>query len=139
MFHAFPLIDALSMLSLDYANAGTMDVNNPIIPTIVLIIFISYNIISGVRFSQIGDIANTIYHLALLGHDVQACISFRDISAIIKKKESAVNGGNGDGNDNNNYNNNYSHSNEKSTQPYKIFSESKKPVQVAIELGLREK
>ena len=33
-----------------------------------------------------------------------------------------------------------SHSNnEKATQAYKLFSEGKKPVQVAIELGLREK
>ena len=65
----------------------------------------------------------------------EARISFRDIAAIIKKKEVAAHGGNGNGN-NNKY---YSHSNEKATQAYKLFSEGKKPVQVAIELGLREK
>ena len=65
----------------------------------------------------------------------EARISFRDIAAIIKKKEVAAHGGNGNGN-NNKY---YSHSNEKTTQAYKLFSEGKKPVQVAIELGLREK
>jgi hypothetical protein len=64
-------------------------------------------------------------------------MSFRDIAAILKKKEAAeVNGGNGDGNANNK--NNYSHSNEKSIQAYKLFSEGKKPFEVAIELGIRE-
>jgi hypothetical protein len=63
----------------------------------------------------------------------EARISFRDISAIIKKKEAAVNnGGNGNGNVNN------SHSNEKATQAYRLFSEDKKPFEVAIELGIRE-
>jgi hypothetical protein len=65
----------------------------------------------------------------------EARISFRDISAIIKKKEAAVNCGNGDGNDNNKY---YSKPNEKFTQSYKLFSEGKKPYEVAIELGIRE-
>ena len=64
----------------------------------------------------------------------EARISFRDISAIIMKKEAAVNGGSGNGN-NNKY---YSHSNEKATQAYKLFSEGKKPFEVAIELGIRE-
>jgi hypothetical protein len=66
----------------------------------------------------------------------EARISFRDISAIIKKKEAAVNGGNGDGNDSNNKY--YSNPNEKATQAYKLFSEGKKPFEVAIELGIRE-
>jgi hypothetical protein len=67
----------------------------------------------------------------------EARISFRDIAAILKKKEEAVNDvDSGNGNGNNKY---YSHSNEKATQAYKLFSEGKKPVQVAIELGLREK
>jgi hypothetical protein len=35
-------------------------------------------------------------------------------------------------------NDNKKSSNEKATQAYKLFSEGKKPVQVAIELGLRE-
>jgi hypothetical protein len=64
----------------------------------------------------------------------EARISFRDIAAILKKKEAAVNGGNGDGNGDNNF----SHSNEKFTQAYKLFSEGKKPFEVAIELGIRE-
>ena len=62
----------------------------------------------------------------------EARISFRDIAAILKKKEAAVNGGNGDGNVNN------SHSNEKATQAYRLFSEGKKPFEVAVELGIRE-
>jgi hypothetical protein len=66
----------------------------------------------------------------------EARISFRDISAIIKKKEAAVNGGNGDGNGNNSKY--YSKPNEKFTQAYKLFSEGKKPFEVAIELGIRE-
>jgi hypothetical protein len=53
----------------------------------------------------------------------EARISFRDIAAIIKKKEAAVNGGNGNGNDNKYY----SKPNEKCTQAYKLFSEGKKP------------
>jgi hypothetical protein len=49
----------------------------------------------------------------------EARISFRDIAAIIKKKEGAVNGGNGNGNDNKYY----LHSSDKSIQAYKLFSE----------------
>jgi hypothetical protein len=65
----------------------------------------------------------------------EARISFRDIAAILKKKEAAVNGGNVNGNGNNK--NNF-YSNEKATQAYKLFSEGKKPFEVAIELGIRE-
>jgi hypothetical protein len=79
----------------------------------------------------------------------EARISFRDITAILKKKEAAevnaVGNGSGIGVDNQQQ---YQQSddsstnkspNEKATQAYKLFSEGKKPVQVAIELGLREK
>jgi histone deacetylase complex regulatory component SIN3 len=59
----------------------------------------------------------------------EARISFRDIAAIIKKKEATVNSSNGNGN--NKY---YSHSSDKSVQAYKLFSEGKKPFEVAIEL-----
>src|ERR671926_506158 len=83
----------------------------------------------------------------------EARISFRDISAIIKKKEAAeVNDvGNGNGNgigvaynrqqqqQSDDSNNNNKSPNEKATKAYKLFSEGKKPVEVAIELGLREK
>ena len=76
-------------------------------------------------------------------------ISFRDIAAILKKKEKAADA-NGDGSRNGNgkvamdnqqqqLGNGSSHSNQKSTQAYKLFSEGRKPVDVAIELGLREK
>jgi hypothetical protein len=63
----------------------------------------------------------------------EARISFRDIAAIIKKKEAAVNdGSSSDGG------NGIVKSNQKSTQAYKLFSEGKKPFEVAIELGIRE-
>ena len=75
----------------------------------------------------------------------EARISFRDIGAILKKKEAAVNGS---GNrivvaDNqeqqSNDSNNNKPSNEKATQTYKLFSEGKTPVEVAIQLNLSEK
>ena len=79
----------------------------------------------------------------------EARISFRDIAAIIKKKEEAadVNGdgsGNGNGiiaidNQQQQLGNGSSQSNQKSTQAYKLFSEAKKPVEVAIQLNLSEK
>jgi hypothetical protein len=67
----------------------------------------------------------------------EARISFRDIADILKKKEeaAAVNGGNVDGNGNNK--NNF-YFNEKTTQAYKLFSEGRKPIEVTIELNLRE-
>jgi hypothetical protein len=79
----------------------------------------------------------------------EARMSFRDIAAIIKKKESAAVNGDGRGNGNGivvavdnqqqRIGNGSSHSNQKSTQAYKLFSEGKKPVEVAIQLGLSEK
>ena len=80
----------------------------------------------------------------------EARISFRDIAAILKKKEAEVNHASGNGNgivviDNrqqqqqsNDSNNNNKSPNEKA-QAYKLFSEGKKPVDVAIQLGLSEK
>jgi DNA-binding CsgD family transcriptional regulator len=63
-------------------------------------------------------------------------MSLRDISIILKKQ--AVNQGLAMIDDDED--NKKSHSNnEKVTQAYKLFSEGKKPVQVAIELNLREK
>src|SRR6185437_8530980 len=73
----------------------------------------------------------------------EARISFRDIAAILKKKEeAAVNNGSGSGNgirvamDNQQQQlgNGSSHFNQKSTQAYKLFSEGKTPVDVAIQL-----
>ena len=77
----------------------------------------------------------------------EARISFRDISAIIKKKEAAANdNGSGSGNgivlvgkqqqsdDSTNKS-----PNEKATQAYKLYDEAKKPVEVAIQLSLSEK
>ena len=63
----------------------------------------------------------------------EARISFRDIAAILKKKETSVNDGSSDGGDG------LVKSNQKSTQAYKLFSEGKKPVEVAIQLGLSER
>jgi hypothetical protein len=78
----------------------------------------------------------------------EARISFRDIAAILKKKETtAVNGdgsGNGNGirvamdNQQQQLGIGSSQSNQKSTQAYKLFSEAKKPIELAIELNLRE-
>ncbi|MGB7636353.1 MAG: hypothetical protein WBL88_02140 [Nitrososphaeraceae archaeon] len=77
----------------------------------------------------------------------EARISFRDIATILKKKEAAaVNDGSGSGNgivamDNQQQQlgNGSSQSNQKSTQSYKLFSEGKTPVDVAIKLSLSEK
>jgi hypothetical protein len=81
----------------------------------------------------------------------EARISFRDIAAILKKKEAAVNDyGSGNGNgigvdnqqqqqQNNDSNNNNKSPNEKATKAYKLFDEGKNPVEVAIQLGLSEK
>src|SRR5438105_2705465 len=63
----------------------------------------------------------------------EARMSFRDIGAILKKKE--VNSGGGNVIDNGINRS----SNEKATQAYKLFSEGKKPVEVAIQLNLSEK
>jgi hypothetical protein len=77
----------------------------------------------------------------------EARISFSDIAVILKKKEAAVNDdGNGRGNGNGTeivanqqlQNDNNKSPNEKTTQAYKLFSECKKPFEVAIELGMRE-
>jgi hypothetical protein len=77
----------------------------------------------------------------------EARISFRDISDIIKKKEagavsdgdSSRNGGVAMDNQQQQLDNGSSQSNQKSTQAYKLFSEGKKPVEVAIQLGLPER
>ena len=65
-------------------------------------------------------------------------MSLRDIGFILKKGQ--VNHGivtiMGDGN---NSNNNNKPANEKATQAYRLFSEGKKPVEVAIQLSLSEK
>jgi chorismate mutase len=78
-------------------------------------------------------------------------MSFRDIAAILKKKDAAAVNGSSDGNGNGNGivtmgnqqqqlgNGSSSQSNQKSTQAYKLFSEGKKPVEVAIQLGLSER
>ena len=68
-------------------------------------------------------------------------MSLRDIGFILKKGQ--VNHGitatiMDDGN-NSNSNNNNKPANEKSTQAYKLFTEGKKPVDVAIQLNLSEK
>jgi hypothetical protein len=72
----------------------------------------------------------------------EARISFRDITAILKKKEEAVNdGGNGIVNNQQQQNNDSINKspNEKATKAYKLFDEGKKPVDVAVKLGLSEK
>jgi hypothetical protein len=72
----------------------------------------------------------------------EARISFRDIAAIIKKKEAAVNGGNGDDSGSGNeiaVVDNQQIKKDNNTQAYKLYSEGKKPVDVAVQLGLSEK
>jgi hypothetical protein len=78
----------------------------------------------------------------------EARISFRDIAAILKKKEAAVNDSSGIGNgivlvdkqqQSDDSNNKSPNENEKATKAYKLYDEGKKPVEVAIELGLSEK
>ena len=79
----------------------------------------------------------------------EARMSFRDIGTILKKKEAAAVNGDGSGNGNGirvaidnqqqQLGNGSSHFNQKSTQAYKLFSEGKTPVEVAIELSLSEK
>jgi hypothetical protein len=78
----------------------------------------------------------------------EARISFRDIAAILKKIEAAAVNGDGSGNgngirvaidDGTNSSNNNKPSNEKATQAYKLFSEGKTPIEVAIQLNLSEK
>ena len=75
--------------------------------------------------------------------------SFRDISAIIKKKEAAVNDAYGSGNgiglvDNqqqqqSNDSNDKKPPNKKATKAYKLFDERKKPVEVAVQFSISEK
>ena len=62
-------------------------------------------------------------------------MSLRDIGFILKKGQ--VNHGIVTIDDVNNHNN--KSANQKATQAYKLFSEGRKPVDVAIELDLREK
>ena len=62
-------------------------------------------------------------------------MSLRDISII--SKEHGLSHGISIIKDNDNNNNNKSH-NERATQSYKLFEEGKKPLVVAVELGLRE-
>ena len=79
----------------------------------------------------------------------EARISFRDIADILKKKEAAAvndgSSGNGNGirvaidNQQQQLGNGSSHFNQKSTQAYELFSQGKKPVEVAIQLNLSEK
>ncbi|MGB8033054.1 MAG: hypothetical protein WCF03_04435 [Nitrososphaeraceae archaeon] len=66
-------------------------------------------------------------------------MSLRDISIILR--ENHVSHGiaiMNDGINNNNISSNDKSPNQKATQAYKLFSEGKKPFEVAIELGIRE-
>jgi Mor family transcriptional regulator len=65
-------------------------------------------------------------------------MSLRDISAILRKNQ-VTHGISFPIIDNDNNNNNNKPPNQKSTQAYKLFSEGKKPVEVAIQLGLPER
>ena len=65
-----------------------------------------------------------------------AKMSFRDIGFILKKE--GLSHGLAMTEDDNN--NKKTHpNNEKATQAYKLFSEGKKPIEVAIQLGLHER
>jgi hypothetical protein len=79
----------------------------------------------------------------------EARISFRDIAAILKKKKDDSNSDGGNENrigvmdsqqqQQSNDRNEKKPSNEKATQAYKLFSQGKKPIEVAIQLSLSEK
>jgi hypothetical protein len=58
-----------------------------------------------------------------------------DFTTYSSQMNTQVNGGNGNANNNKYY---YFYSNEKFTQAYRLFSEGKKPFEVAIELSIRE-
>ena len=68
-------------------------------------------------------------------------MSLRDISIVLRNNQLshgiAMTKDNENDNNTNETNNNKS-PNEKATQAYKLFSEGKKPFEVAIELGIRE-
>jgi hypothetical protein len=68
-------------------------------------------------------------------------MSLRDIGFILKKGQMnhGITATIDDDNNSNNNNNNNKLSNEKATQAYKLFSQGKKPVEVAIQLSLSEK
>jgi hypothetical protein len=75
----------------------------------------------------------------------EARMSFRDIATILKKiNDDGSGNGNGIGGVDNRQQQQQSNDinnkspNEKATQAYKLFSEGKKPVEVAIQLGLSE-
>src|SRR5437763_9849149 len=69
-------------------------------------------------------------------------MSLRDISTILRKNQvshgNVITNGNGNSDNNNSNNNDNKSPNQKATQAYKLFSEGKKPFEVAIELGIRE-
>ena len=64
-------------------------------------------------------------------------MSLRDINIILKKH--GLNHGIAIIKEDDNNDNDHSQSNKKSTQAYKLFSEGKKPIEVAIQLNLSEK
>ena len=68
-------------------------------------------------------------------------MSLRDISSILRKNQVShgdiITNDNGNSDNNNSSNDNKSQS-QKATQTYKLYSEGKKPFEVAIELGIRE-
>jgi DNA-binding CsgD family transcriptional regulator len=65
-------------------------------------------------------------------------MSLRDISIILRKNQLSHGSPSTDNDNNNNNNYNNKSLNQKATQAYKLFSEGKKPFEVAIELGIRE-
>jgi hypothetical protein len=69
-------------------------------------------------------------------------MSLRDISIVLRKNQAshsiAITKDNGNGNNNCSNDINIKSPNQIATQAYKLFSEGKKPFEVAIELGIRE-
>jgi DNA-binding CsgD family transcriptional regulator len=65
-------------------------------------------------------------------------MSLRDISIILRKNQLSHGSPSTDNDNNNNNNYNNKSLNQKATQAYKLFSEGKKPFEIAIELGIRE-
>jgi DNA-binding CsgD family transcriptional regulator len=90
------------------------------------------------QFYQVLDLYNRGRTTRDIAEELR--MSLRDISVILRKNQishGTVITNNGNGNNANETNNNKS-TNEKATQAYKLFSEGKKPFEVAIELGIRE-
>jgi hypothetical protein len=109
-----------------------------------LIIFLTVTAIttdyhSNEREKKVRDLYNQGRNTRDIAKELR--MSLRDISVILRKNQVShgiVIVDNGNGNNNTNKTNNNKSPSQKATQAYKLFSERKKPFEVAIELGIRE-